>query len=94
MKVSLYFSEFIYLLNLCINAELKNCEQQCEAIKIENEDEVSRYYKLKKNLEQVQEKMMSLMNEPKYLLQFLQPGRLVTVSYAKIESIIFTVRLV
>jgi hypothetical protein len=30
--------------------ELKKCEQQYESIKIENEDEVARYYKLKKKL--------------------------------------------
>jgi ATP-dependent RNA helicase DOB1 len=59
--------------------ELKNCEQQYESIKIENEEEVARYYKLKKKLELVQEQMSLMMNEPKYLLPFLQPGRLVTV---------------
>jgi ATP-dependent RNA helicase DOB1 len=61
--------------------ELKNCEQQYESIKIENEEEVARYYKLKKKLELVQEQMSLMMNEPKYLLPFLQPGRLVTVCY-------------
>jgi hypothetical protein len=59
--------------------ELKICEQQYESIKIENEEEVARYYKLKKKLELVQEQMSVMMNEPKYLLPFLQPGRLVTV---------------
>ena len=51
-------------------------------MKIENEEEVARYYKLKKKLELVQDQMSVMMNEPKYLLPFLQPGRLVTVSYA------------
>jgi hypothetical protein len=60
--------------------ELKTCEQQYDSIKIENEEEVARYYKLKKKLELVQEQMAVMMNEPKYLLPFLQPGRLVTVS--------------
>ena len=59
--------------------ELKTCEQQYEAIKIDNEEEVARYYKLKKKLELVQDQMSVMMNEPKYLLPFLQPGRLVTV---------------
>jgi ATP-dependent RNA helicase DOB1 len=59
--------------------ELKICEEQYESIKIENEEEVARYYKLKKKLELVQEQMSLMMNEPKYLLPFLQPGRLVTV---------------
>ncbi len=63
----------------CFLVELKICEQQYESIKIENEDEVARYYKLKKKLELVQEQMSLMMNEPKYLLPFLQPGRLVTV---------------
>ena len=59
--------------------ELKKCEQQYETLRIENEEEVARYYKLKKKLEVVQEQMSVMMNEPKYLLPFLQPGRLVTV---------------
>ena len=49
-------------------------------MKIDNEEDVARYYKLKKNLEQIQEQMSKMMNEPKYLLPFLQPGRLITVS--------------
>ena len=59
--------------------ELKQCEQQYETLRIENEDDVARYYKLKRKLEIVQEQMSTMMNEPKYLLPFLQPGRLVTV---------------
>ena len=60
--------------------ELKNYEQQYESIKIENEDEIAQYYKLKKKLELIQDQMSVMINEPKYLLPFLQPGRLVTVS--------------
>ncbi len=63
--------------------ELKICEQQYESIQIEHEDEVARYYKLKKKLDLVQDQMSIMMNEPKYLLPFLQPGRLVTVCYLK-----------
>jgi ATP-dependent RNA helicase DOB1 len=59
--------------------ELKTCEQQYDSIKIENEEEVARYYKLKKKLELVQDQMSVMINEPKYILPFLQPGRLVTV---------------
>ncbi|CAF1465826.1 unnamed protein product [Adineta steineri] len=59
--------------------KLKTCEQQYDAIKIDNEEEIARYYKLKKKLELVQDKMSIMMNEPKYILPFLQPGRLVTV---------------
>lgn len=62
-----------------IYLELKLCQQQYESIQIENEEEVARYYKLKKKLENIQEQMSLMMNEPKYLVPFLQPGRLVTV---------------
>ena len=48
-------------------------------MQIENEEEVARYYKLKTNLDLIQDQMAVMMNEPKYLLPFLQPGRLVTV---------------
>lgn len=66
-------------MELIVHLELKACEQQYEAIKIDDEDEVARYYKLKKKIELIQDQMSGLMNEPKYLLPFLQPGRLVTV---------------
>jgi len=61
--------------------KLKMFEEQYEAVKIENEEEVARYYKLKKKLETVQEQISTMSNEPKYLIPFLQPGRLVTVKY-------------
>ncbi|UJR27854.1 hypothetical protein I4U23_009119 [Adineta vaga] len=64
-----------------LQEKLKKCEQQYELIKIENEEEVARYYKLKKKLEIVQDQMSVMTNEPKYLLPFLQPGRLVTVKH-------------
>ncbi|CAF1339503.1 unnamed protein product [Rotaria sordida] len=60
--------------------KLQTCEQQYDSIKIENEDEVASYYKLKKKLELVQDQIAIMINEPKYLLPFLQPGRLVTVT--------------
>jgi ATP-dependent RNA helicase DOB1 len=49
-------------------------------MQIENEEEVARYYKLKMNLDLIQDQMATMMSEPKYLLPFLQPGRLITVS--------------
>ena len=63
-----------------IIVELKVCEQQYESMKIDNEEEIARYYKLRKKLDQVQDQIAVITNEPKYLLSFLQPGRLVTVS--------------
>jgi ATP-dependent RNA helicase DOB1 len=78
MKVNNKDFDWIFIWNNSI-LELKTCEQQYESIKIENEEEVARYYKLKKKLETVQGQMSVMMNEPKYLLPFLQPGRLVTV---------------
>ena len=64
-------------------SELKKCEEQYESLKIENEEEVARYYKLKKKLESIQDQISVMTNEPKYLLPFLQPGRLVTVNPRK-----------
>ncbi len=66
--------------------ELKTYEQQYDLMKIENEEEIARYYKLKKKLELVQDQMAVMMNEPKYLLSFLQPGRLITVRDIKLSS--------
>lgn len=68
--------------------ELQTCEQQYDSIKIENEEEVARYYKLKKKVEQVQDQMAVMINEPKYLLSYLQPGRLVTVRSKLLEVIV------
>ncbi len=81
MKVRIKYFSLLNLFNKNLILELKKCEQQYESIKIENEDEVARYYKLKKKLELIQDQMSIMMNEPKYLLPFLQPGRLVTVNY-------------
>ena len=40
--------------------ELKKYEQQYESVTIENEEEVARYYKLKKKLEVVQDQMSTI----------------------------------
>jgi len=69
---------YIYII-----VELQTYEQQYDSIKIENEEEIARYYKLKMKLELVQDQMAVMINEPKYILPFLQPGRLVTVNYIK-----------
>jgi ATP-dependent RNA helicase DOB1 len=79
-SIDLFYSIFEFL-------ELQTYEQQYDAIKIENEDDIARYYKLKKKLELVQDQMSTIINEPKYILPFLQPGRLVTVSYMNIRLI-------
>jgi ATP-dependent RNA helicase DOB1 len=75
------FNRLIFFVLYIYHLELQTYEQQYEAIKIENEEEIARYYKLKKKLELVQDQMSAMINEPKYILPFLQPGRLVTVSF-------------
>jgi hypothetical protein len=81
------FNRLIFFVLYIYHLELQTYEQQYEAIKIENEEEIARYYKLKKKLELVQDQMSAMINEPKYILPFLQPGRLVTVSFFFIKPI-------
>jgi ATP-dependent RNA helicase DOB1 len=59
--------------------KLKDLEASYTAIEISNEDQVSSYYKIRQQLDNLGREMLAYIQKPQYLLPFLQPGRLVKV---------------
>ena len=56
-------------------------EQRRDAIVIESEESAMSYYRLRQQIGKLAKEMHRFMVKPKYLLPFLQPGRLVQVRY-------------
>ncbi|XP_065657387.1 exosome RNA helicase MTR4 isoform X2 [Hydra vulgaris] len=59
--------------------KIKRLESKRDAIEIPNEDSVMSYYKIRQQLKKLSSEMLEYIHQPKYLLPFLQPGRLVHV---------------
>jgi len=59
--------------------ELKGLEAAHSAIEIANEDQVTSYYKIRQQLDNLGKELLSYIQRPQHLLPFLQPGRLVKV---------------
>ena len=49
-------------------------------MKIEDEEKVASYYKIRQQLEHLAKEVQGFLTKPQYVLPFLQPGRLVRVS--------------
>lgn len=56
-------------------------EQRRDAIVIESEESAMSYYRLRQQIGKLAKEMHRFIVKPKYLLPFLQPGRLVQASY-------------
>jgi len=69
----LLHNEYIYA------AELKNLEASHNAIEIANEDQITSYYKIRQQLDNLSKQLLSYIQKPQHLLPFLQPGRLIKV---------------
>lgn len=61
--------------------QLRALEEEKASIQIEDKSTVKEYYDLRKQLEGYNKDARAVMNHPTYCLQFIQPGRLVQVSY-------------
>ena len=64
---------------MLIFTELRKTEEQYNSINVPNEDQVSTYYKIRQQLDNLGSDLLTYMQKPQYLLPFLQPGRLVKV---------------
>ena len=62
-----------------IFTELRKTEEQYNSINVPNEDQVSTYYKIRQQLDNLGSDLLTYIQKPQYLLPFLQPGRLVKV---------------
>jgi len=59
--------------------DLSKLEDEKNAIKIENEIEIAEYYEIRKQLNQYKRDRRTIMNNPQYILPYLQTGRLVRI---------------
>lgn len=64
---------------MLIFTELRKTEEEYNNIKVPNEDQVSSYYKIRQQLDNLGSDLLTYIQKPQYLLPFLQPGRLVKV---------------
>ena len=54
-----------------------------ENVTVDNEDEASSYYRLRRQIELLGRQMNKIILSPKYCLPFINPGRLVKVRHGK-----------
>ena len=59
--------------------ELKKFEEEHDQVFIEREAEVSHYYHLRQQIETLRTQLFNFITQPKYILPFLNPGRLIKV---------------
>ncbi|XP_025110622.1 exosome RNA helicase MTR4-like [Pomacea canaliculata] len=59
--------------------KLKKCEEKYNAMSVADEDQVSSYFRIRQQLDNLGKELRSFVLKPVYLLPFLQPGRLVKV---------------
>lgn len=55
-------------------------QAECEAVEVDEEDLVKTYLELQQQLGQARRDMRAVVNQPRHLLPFLQPGRLVSIT--------------
>ena len=58
---------------------MKSCDEARQNIEVPREVEIASYYKLREHLNQMGEQFQKFLTEPKYIVPFLQPGRLIKV---------------
>jgi len=58
---------------------VKSCDEARQNIEVPREVEIASYYKLREHLNQMGEQFQKFLTEPKYIVPFLQPGRLIKV---------------
>lgn len=86
-----------YMLNRCfyqhqqtqsvpqLEKELKEFEVQRDSLVVPEENAITEYYNLKKQLEDFSNDIRQAQNLPNYALPFLQPGRLVKVKHQEVN---------
>ncbi|XP_062616496.1 exosome RNA helicase MTR4-like [Saccostrea cucullata] len=71
------FQNYAAIPDLC--EKLKETEEKYKKLKVENEDSVAAYYKIRQQLDNLGKELRSYIQKPQYILPFLQPGRLIQV---------------
>ncbi|WVQ83968.1 hypothetical protein IAT38_006113 [Cryptococcus sp. DSM 104549] len=62
-----------------LEKQLKEAEEERDAIVVEREDEIKEYYDLRQQLKEKGQDFKAVISHPTYSLRFLQPGRLVEI---------------
>ncbi|KAG1054751.1 hypothetical protein G6F43_003251 [Rhizopus delemar] len=65
--------------------QLKQLEEEKNSIIIKDEEEISGYYELRKQIDTFTQDVHDVMIHPTYALPFMQPGRLVRVEHDKMD---------
>lgn len=71
------FQNYANIPNLC--EKLKKCEDDYNAIVFEKEHEISHYFNLRQQVESLRHQLSSIISQPKYVINFMNPGRLINV---------------
>ena len=61
--------------------EVRVLEQKRDAVVIDSEESAMSYYRLRQQIAKLAKEMHRFIVRPKYLLPFLQPGRLIQASF-------------
>lgn len=62
-----------------LEEKVKILEKQRDAVVIDNEESVTNYYRIRQQLAKLDSQMQQYITKPKYIVPFLQPGRLVKI---------------
>ncbi|PWN53889.1 antiviral helicase, partial [Violaceomyces palustris] len=68
-----------------LEAELEAAEKARDEIEVPQEEQVSEYYGIRKQLEELNKDVQAVISHPSYSLPFLQPGRLVHIRHEELD---------
>jgi ATP-dependent RNA helicase DOB1 len=69
-----------------LEKKVKELEGRRDGVVIENEDQVTNYYRIRQQLHRLEGEMQAFVTKPKHCVPFLQPGRLVKVEHGDDED--------
>ena len=75
-------SALLYVCTICtFHTEVVRLQKKHDELVIPREEEIASYYKLRQQLDRLGREMQTFIVSPKYCVPFLQPGRMVKVSW-------------
>lgn len=70
-----------------LTLEVKSLQKEHDKIIIVKEQQIASYFLIRQQLEQLGKQFHTYLTKPQYIIPFLQPGRLVKVSYTKFYGV-------
>jgi ATP-dependent RNA helicase DOB1 len=71
------FQNYASIPDLC--EKLKKCEDEFNSIQVNDENEIAEYFNYRQQIESLRLQLTNFISAPKYILPFLNPGRLIRV---------------